>query len=131
MADEQQSLVTTIVETGDEAALALLACTPSGAAKLVEFHSSGALGKMPRPPDLLRVIAMCGEDVLLFAIQYAKELEEPDAFSAFIQAPLDYALGAFRLIRECCMAAILATIVRQRCDALAHKQASAAGTEGG
>lgn len=38
---------------------------------------------------------------------------------------------AFRLIRECCMAAILGTIVRLRCDALAHKQASAAGTEGG
>lgn len=81
------------VESGDEAALALLACTPSGAAKLVEFHSSGALGKLPRPPDLLRAIARCGDDVLLFAIQHAKELEEPDAFSAFIQAPPDYALA--------------------------------------
>jgi len=38
---------------------------------------------------------------------------------------------AFRLIRECCMAAILATIVRQRCNSLTHKQASAAGAEGG
>lgn len=85
------------VETGDEAALALLACSPSGAAKLVEFHSSGALDRTPRPADLLRCIAMCGDDVLLFAIQHAKELEEPDAFSAFIHAPLDYALGLKQL----------------------------------
>lgn len=81
------------VESGDEASPALLACSPSGAAKLVQFHASGALDRLPRPADLLRVIAMCGDDVLLFAIQRAKALEEPDAFSAFIQAPLDYALG--------------------------------------
>ena len=85
------------VESGDDAALALLACSPSGAAKLVQFHDSGALGKMPRPPDLLRCIAMHGEDVLLFAIQHAKELEEPDAFSAFINTPLDYSLGLKQL----------------------------------
>lgn len=81
------------VETGDEVALALLACTPSGAAKLVEFHDSGALDRTPRPPDLLRAIAMHGEDVLLFAMQHAKELEDADAFSAFIHSPPDYALG--------------------------------------
>jgi hypothetical protein len=34
--------------------------------------------------------------------------------------------NAFRLIRECCMAAILGTIIRQRCDFLAQKQANAA-----
>lgn len=30
----------------------------------------------------------------------------------------------FQLIRQCCMAAILGTIIRQRCNALAEKQAS-------
>lgn len=81
------------VETGDEVALALLACTPSGAQKLVQFHASGALGKLPRPPDLLRAIAMYGDDVLLFTIQHAKELEEPSACDAFLLSPAECALG--------------------------------------
>lgn len=85
------------VETGDEPALALLAVSPSGAQKLVQFHDSGALGKLPQPPALLQCIAMYGEDVLLFAIQHAKELEEPEAFSAFISTPLEYALGLKQL----------------------------------
>lgn len=85
------------VESGDDAALALLAISPSGAQKLVQFHDSGCLGRMPQPPALLRAIAMHGEDVLLFAVQHAKALEEIDSFQAFIQSPLDYALGLKQL----------------------------------
>src|SRR3989442_46675 len=48
-----------LVETGgDEAVAAIFACSPSGARNLVQFYASGALAKLPRPPDLLRVIAV-------------------------------------------------------------------------
>jgi|SRR5579884_1563275 len=81
------------VETDDVASLALLAVSPSGAQKLVEFHSSGGLGKLPRPPDLLRCIAAYGDDMLLFIIRHAKELEEPNVCDAFLLSPAEYALG--------------------------------------
>ena len=46
------------VETqGDEAVAAIFACSKPVAAKLAEFHVSGEMGKLPRPRDLLRVIA--------------------------------------------------------------------------
>ncbi len=86
-----------LVETGDEAALALLACSPSGARNLVQFHASGALGELPRPPDLLRVVSMTGDEALFFAIQHTEELRDKDMFDAYLFAPLDYALGLKKL----------------------------------
>jgi hypothetical protein len=81
------------VETGDDAALAVLSCSPLGARKLVAFHDSGLLGRLARPSDLLRIIALYGDNALLFAIQHAEELRDPNCFQAFMTAPLDYALG--------------------------------------
>ncbi len=81
------------VETGDEAAVALLACSPLGARKLVAFHESGLLGKVARPTDLLRIITLYGDNALLFAVQHAGELRDPDRFQAFMATPLDYSLG--------------------------------------
>ena len=46
------------VETqGDEAVAAIFACSRPVAEKLAEFHASGEMAKLPRPRDLLRVIA--------------------------------------------------------------------------
>jgi hypothetical protein len=84
------------VETqGDEAVAAIFACSRPVAVKLAEFYACGDLGKLPRPRDLLRVIAQPGHgnDVALWAIQHAGELTDTDAFDAYLLTPLDYALG--------------------------------------
>jgi hypothetical protein len=84
---------------GDEAVVAIFACSKSVAAKLVEFYSSGEMGKLPRPRDLLRVIALPrhGDDVALWAIHHASELADMDNFDAYLLGPLDYALGLKQL----------------------------------
>ena len=65
------------------------------AVKLAEFHASGEMGKLPRPRDLLRVIAQPGhgDDVALWAIQHVRELGDIDSFDAYLSSPLEYALG--------------------------------------
>jgi hypothetical protein len=82
-----------IEKYGDDAVAACAACTAAGAKKLVEFYASGDLGKLPRPLDLLKVIALPGhgDDALLWAIQHARELTDVDNFDAFLLTPLDYA----------------------------------------
>ncbi len=78
---------------GDDAVAAIFACTQAGAMKLVEFNRSGDLAKLPRPSDLLKLIAIPGngDDVLLWAINHAKELGDVDNFDAFLLTPLEYA----------------------------------------
>lgn len=80
---------------GDEAVAAIFACSAPVGVKLAEFHASGGLGKLPRPGDLLCLIALRGhgDDVALWAIAHAGELEDPDSFNAYLASPLDYALG--------------------------------------
>jgi len=88
------------VETqGDEAVVAIFACSRPVAVKLVEFYASGELGKLPRPCDLLRVIAQPrhGDDVARWAIAHAGELADTDSFDAYLLSPLDYALGLRQL----------------------------------
>jgi len=88
------------VETqGDEAVAAIFACSRPVAVKLAEFHASGEMGKLPRPRDLLRVIAQPrhGDDVALWAIHHAGELADTDSFDAYLLSPLDYALGLKQL----------------------------------
>ena len=88
------------VETqGDEAVAAIFACSRPVAVKLAEFHASGEMGKLPRPRDLLRVIAQPrhGDDVALWAIHHAGELTDTDSFDAYLISPLDYALGLKQL----------------------------------
>lgn len=82
------------VETqGDAAVAAIFACSQGGARKLVEFNNSGKLAKLPRPADLLRVIAQPGngDDVGVYAIQHANELTDVDNFDAYLLNPLEYA----------------------------------------
>jgi LPXTG-motif cell wall-anchored protein len=84
------------VEThGEEAASAILACSRPVAVKLVEFYSSGEMGKLPQPRALLAVIARPrhGDDVALFAIHHVGELSDSDSFTAYLSRPLEYALG--------------------------------------
>jgi hypothetical protein len=84
------------VETqGDEAVAAVFACSRAVAMKLVQFHASGELGKLPRPGDLLRVIAQPRhrDDVALWAIRHTVELADTDSFDAYLASPLEYALG--------------------------------------
>jgi hypothetical protein len=80
---------------GDDAVAALLACSRPVAVKLAEFNASGELDRLPRPRDLLRVIARRGNGdvVALYAIQHATELADADAFDAYLQNPLEYALA--------------------------------------
>lgn len=85
-----------LVEThGDEAVAAIFTCSKAVGVKLAAFHSSGELGKLPRPRDLLRVIAKPGngDDVALWAIHHVRELADLDFFDAYLHNPLDYALG--------------------------------------
>ena len=87
------------VESCDEAVAALFACSRPVAVKLVEFHASGELGKLPRPSDLLRVIAQPrhGDDVAIWAIQHGGELRDTDSFDAYLQTPLEIAIGLKKL----------------------------------
>lgn len=84
---------------GDDAVAAICACTQAGAQKLVEFSRSGDLGKLPRPSDLLKLIAIPGngDDVLLWAINHAKELGDVDNFDAFLLSPQEYAFALKQL----------------------------------
>src|SRR5580658_4584210 len=62
------------VETlGEEAAVALLACSRPVAVQLAEFFASGQMDLLPRPRDLLVVIAYPRhrDAVALWAIQHA------------------------------------------------------------
>jgi hypothetical protein len=84
------------VETyGDEAVAVIFGCSKAVGVKLVEFHASGELAKLPRPRDLLRVIAdkRHRDDVALWAIAHAGELIDPDCFDAYLYSPLEYAMG--------------------------------------
>ena len=88
------------VETdGDEAVAAIFACSNEAATKLAEFYASGGLNNLPRPNALLRAIAEPGngDDVALWAIRHASELEDTDAFDAYVQSPLEYTLGLKQL----------------------------------
>jgi hypothetical protein len=80
---------------GDEAVAAIFACSRPVGLKLAEFHASGELGKLPRPRDLLWVIAQPnhGDDIAVWAIHYSRELSDVDSFNAYLTSPLDYALG--------------------------------------
>jgi hypothetical protein len=84
---------------GDEAVAAIFACSKPVAIKLAAFHMSGDMGKLPRPRDLLRVIAQRqhGDDVALWAMRHAGELTDTDSFDAYLNNPLDYALGLKKL----------------------------------
>jgi hypothetical protein len=80
---------------GDDAVAAIFACPAQVGEKLARWHASGELGKLPRPRDLLRVIAQPGHgaDVALWAIQHTAELMAIDNLDAYLQMPLEYALG--------------------------------------
>ena len=80
---------------GEDAVAAMFACSPYGAWRLAEFHNCGGLARLPRPHDLLRVIAQPnhGDDVALFAIANAPMLSEPEYFNVFLATPLEYALA--------------------------------------
>lgn len=88
------------VETyGDEAVAAIFAVSKATAVKLAEFHASSELGKLPRPRDLLRIIAnpRYRDDVALWAIQHGSELTDTDSFDAYLARPLEYAMGLRQL----------------------------------
>jgi hypothetical protein len=79
---------------GDDAVAAISACSQGGARKLVEFYNSGALGKLPRPSDLLKIIALPGngDDVVMWVVQpeHARQLTDVDNFAAVCLSPLEY-----------------------------------------
>jgi hypothetical protein len=84
---------------GDESVAAIYACSNAVAVKLAEFHSSGEMAKLARPRDLLCIIAQPrhGDDVAVWAMQHARELQDTDSFDAFLVSPLEYALGLKQL----------------------------------
>lgn len=84
---------------GEEAVAAVSRCSKDVAVKLAEFHAGGGLDKLPRPDDLPRAIARPGngDDVCLWAIKHHEELEDADGFEAYVEDPLEYALGLKKL----------------------------------
>jgi len=87
------------VESCDEAACAIYFCTQIGAWRLVEFHNSGELVRLPRARDALRAIAQPGggDDVVFFIVAHTEELKDTDCFDAFVSDPLTYSYGLKRL----------------------------------
>jgi LPXTG-motif cell wall-anchored protein len=57
------------------------------------------MAKLARPRDLLCIIAQPrhGDDVAVWAMQHARELQDTDSFDAFLVSPLEYALGLKQL----------------------------------
>lgn len=84
---------------GEDAVAAIFACSSAGIQKLIEFHASGGLGRLPQPRDLLKAVARPkqGDEVIAWAADHEAELSDPDSLQAFINAPLEYALGLKRL----------------------------------
>ena len=84
---------------GDEAALALLRCSPGVARRLAAFGASGGLGKLPQPRESLMVIGHPngGSDACLYVIKHANELTDPVCSEVFLEAPLDFVLGLKQL----------------------------------
>jgi hypothetical protein len=84
---------------GDEAVAAIFACSRAVAVKLAAFYASGGLDKLPRPDALLYAIALPGngDDVAVWAMRHASELEDPDCFEAYVQSPLEYTCGLKQL----------------------------------
>ncbi len=84
---------------GEDAVAAIFACSKAVALRLVEFHISGGLHKLPEPRSLLRVIAQPkhGDEVASWAIGNAKELIDIDRFDAYLADPLVYALALKKL----------------------------------
>lgn len=83
------------VEThGEFATMALLACSPSVARKLVVFSQDDSLNRLGSPRELLLAIGQPGngDEVCLFIINHAGELCDPAARDAFLTSPLEYAL---------------------------------------
>jgi hypothetical protein len=89
---EARALVET--EWGDLAATAILASSKETAQKLVDFHASGALGKI-RPKEFLQAVVKSGypDEVLAWSCQHGDELADPEMFEAFLQSPTEYGYG--------------------------------------
>ena len=83
------------IETfGEDAVAATFAVSKPVALQLARFSNSGKLGKLPRPGDLLRLIAKPrhGDDVARYAMLHSDELVDVDNFNTFLARPLDYAM---------------------------------------
>ena len=80
---------------GENAIAAIGACSRHVALKLVAFYDSGQLNRLARPGKLLAVISdpRHRDDVALWAIEHAAELNDPDSLEAYLSDPLEYALG--------------------------------------
>jgi hypothetical protein len=79
---------------GDDAAKTLLLISKPIARKLVAFHASGRLTKLPRPQAFFTTVSRNNhrDEIVLFTVKFAEELSEPDCFQAFLERPLEYAL---------------------------------------
>jgi hypothetical protein len=89
-----------LVETfGDDGCRAIFSCSGPVALQLCALHNSANLVCLPRPSDLLLVIAQpgAGDSVALFIIQHHMELRDICACEAFLVSPLDYSLQLKKL----------------------------------
>ncbi|MFO0966429.1 MAG: hypothetical protein U0793_12710 [Gemmataceae bacterium] len=83
-----------LVEAHDEAVAALSCCSRPVGLRFCESYNAGVFNKCANMPELLRVIAMPGhgDDVAIFAMSHANELNDFDMCSAYLVSPLDYAM---------------------------------------
>lgn len=81
------------------AAIAVLRCSPYGAAQLSAFYLSGGLSKLPRMREFLMVIAQPngGDTALMYIVSHANELADVRCSELFLQTPFDFISGSKQL----------------------------------
>lgn len=84
---------------GDDGARALLALPSETAAQLAEFHASGGFTRTARPKELLGLIGRhkSGQDITLWLLENARQLESDDAVTVFLEDPMTYVLALKKL----------------------------------
>lgn len=87
---------------GPAACEAVRACSPEVCRRLAEAHNDGRLSRLPSARDLLAAVGQPGhgDEVALWALDpaNARQLEDVDAFNAFLRGPpLEYCLNLRQL----------------------------------
>jgi hypothetical protein len=82
-------------EFGCDGCDALVRCRPDIARRLVAFHKSKGFARIPNPARVIQFIlyAPSPDDLAVFVMVHAKELENTSTFAAFEVSPFDFVYG--------------------------------------
>jgi hypothetical protein len=86
-------------EFGNEAAKALLNCSPEAGSQFAVFFDSGGLAKLARPKELLVLISeqSNADEIVKWIVEHQSELTDQDAADAFIAEPHTFLLSLRKL----------------------------------